>query len=55
MANAMLLYARPNKKFFYYAVKYAQRVHGVIHVKDLIENGGIPSTHLFYSRDQNIM
>ena len=44
MANTMLLHARLNKKFFFYAVRYAQRIHDVIPVKDLIDNQGLPTT-----------
>ena len=44
MANTMLLHARMNKKFFFYAVKYAQRIHDVIPIKDLIDNQGLPTT-----------
>ena len=44
MANAMLLHARLNKKCFFYAAKYAQRVHDVIPIKDLIDNQGLPTT-----------
>ena len=47
MANTMLLHARLNKKFFFYAVKYAQRVHDVIPVKDLVDNQGLPTTPYF--------
>ena len=47
MANTMLLHARLNKKFFYYAAKYAQRVHDVIPVKDLIDDKGLPTTPHF--------
>ena len=35
MANTMIIHARLSKKFFYYAVKYAQYIHDVIPVKDL--------------------
>ena len=40
----MLLHARLRKKFFYYATKYAQRVHDVIHVRDLFDVDGLPTT-----------
>ena len=34
LANTLLLHARLNRKFFYYAVKYAQYIFDVIPVKD---------------------
>ena len=47
MANTMLLHARLNKKFIFYAVKHAQRVHNVIPVKDLVDNQGLPTTSYY--------
>ena len=44
MANIMLLHARLSKRFFYYAAKYAQRVHDVIPVRDLFDANGLPTT-----------
>ena len=44
IANTMLLHARLSKKFFYYAAKYAQRVHDVIPVKELCDKDGLPTT-----------
>ena len=44
LANAMLIHARLSKKFFYYAIKYAQYTHDVIPVKDLTDKYGLPST-----------
>ena len=55
MANTMLLHARLNKKFFFYAVKYAQRVHDVIPVKDSVDNQGFQPLLITYSQDQNLM
>ena len=43
MANTMLLHARLSKKFFYYAAKYAQRVHDVIPVRDIFDSDGLPT------------
>ena len=43
----MLSHARLNKKFFFYAVKYAQRVHDMITVKDLVDNQGLPTTRYY--------
>ena len=37
LANTMIIHARLSKKFFYYAVKYAQFIHDVIPVKDLLD------------------
>ena len=44
IANTMILHARLSKKFFYYAVKYAQLIHDVIPVKDLHDKNGLPCT-----------
>ena len=41
----MLLHARLSKRFFYYAAKYAQRVHDVIPVRDLFDADGLPAAH----------
>ena len=40
----MVIHARLSKKFFYYAVKYAQYIHDVIPVKDLNDKNGLPCT-----------
>ena len=37
----MILHARLNEKFFYYAVKYAQMAHGAIPVRDLFDVDGL--------------
>ena len=44
LANTMIIHARLSKKFFYYAVKYAQFIHDVIPVKDLLDENGLPCT-----------
>ena len=44
MANTMIIHARLSKKFFYYAVKYAQYIHDVIPVRDLNDETGLPCT-----------
>jgi len=44
MANTMIIHARLSKKFFYYAIKYAQYMHDVIPVKDLNDENGLPCT-----------
>ena len=44
LANTLLLHARLNRKFFYYAVKYAQYIHDVIPVRDLLDENGLPTT-----------
>ena len=38
------MHARLNRKFFYYAVKYAQYIHDVIPVCDLLDENGLPIT-----------
>ena len=38
LANTLLLHARLNRKFFYYAAKYAQYIHDVIPVRDLLDS-----------------
>ena len=43
----MILHARLNRKFFYYAVLYAQFIHDVIPVKDLKDDTGSPTTPYF--------
>ncbi len=40
----IILHTRLSRKFFYYAAKYAQRVHDVIPVKDLCDKEYLPST-----------
>ena len=40
----MIIHARLSNKFFYYAVKYAQFVHDIIPVKDLLDKNGIQYT-----------
>ena len=47
LANTMILHARLNRKFFYYAVLYAQFIHDVIPVKDLKDDTGSPTTPYF--------
>ena len=42
MTNTMIIHARLSKKFFYYAIKYAQYIHDVIPVKDLNDENGLP-------------
>ena len=44
LANTLLLHARLNRKFFYYAAKYAQYIHDVIPVRDLLDENGLPTT-----------
>ena len=44
LANTLLLHARLNRKFFYYAVKYAQYIHDIIPVRDLTDQHGLPTT-----------
>gem|GEM_PF-2876143 len=44
LANTLLLHARLNRKFFYYAVKYAQYIHDVIPVRNLQDKDGLPTT-----------
>ena len=44
MTNTMLLHAGLSKNFFYYTVKYAQRVYGVIPVRGLLDTDGLPTT-----------
>ena len=55
MANTILLYARLNKKFFFYAAKYAQRVHDVIPVKDLVTIKDSQLLLINYFQGQNLM
>ena len=55
MADTMLLHARFNKKFFYYAVKYTKRVNDVIPVKDLIDNKDLSTTPHFLLLGSNLM
>ena len=38
------MHARLNRKFFYYAVKYAQYIHDVIPVRNLLNENGLPTT-----------
>ena len=44
LANTLLIHARLNRKFIFYAVKYAQYIHDVIPVKDLNDKHGFPTT-----------
>ena len=44
LANTLLIHARLNRKFIFYAVKYAQYIHDVIPVKDLNDKHGFPIT-----------
>ena len=44
LANTLLLHARLNRRFFYYAAKYAQYIHGIIPVQDLLDEHGLPTT-----------
>ena len=52
LANTLLLHARLNRKFFYYAVKYAQYIHDVIPVKDLNDQKGFPTTPFFLATNR---
>ena len=47
LANTMMIHARLNRKFFYYAVLYAQFIHDVIPIKDLKDASGLPTTPYF--------
>ena len=40
IGNTMILHARLRKKFFYYVIKYAQFIHGVVPVRDLQDKNG---------------
>ena len=44
LANTLLIHARLNRKFIFYAVKYAQYIHDVIPVKELNDKYGFPTT-----------
>ena len=43
LANTMILHAKLSRKFFYCAVKYAQRGYDVIPVKELYDSDGLPA------------
>ena len=47
LANTLLVHTRLNRKFFYFAVKYAQYIHGIIPVRDLVDDDGLPTTPYF--------
>ncbi len=38
-----MLHAQLNRKFFYYAVKYAQYIHDVLPVQNLLDKDGHPT------------
>ena len=44
LANTLLIHARLNWNFIFYAVKYAQYIHDVMPVKDLNNKYGFPTT-----------
>ena len=44
LANTMIIHARLSRKFFNYAVKYAQFIHDVIPVRELLDQNGLPCT-----------
>ena len=52
ISKYLLLHARLNRKFFYYAVKYAQYIHGVIPVKNLNDKKGFPTTPFFLATNR---
>ena len=52
LANVLLLHARLNRKFFYYAVKYAQYIHDVIPVKNLLDEDGHPTTPYYLATNR---
>ena len=43
MANSLILNARLSPKFFAYALKYAEKMHDVIPVRDLTDDAGRPT------------
>ena len=47
LSNTMILHARLNRKYFYYAVYYAQFIHDVTPVGDLKDGTGSPTTPYF--------
>ncbi len=40
----MIIHTRLSRKFFYYAVKYAQFIHDTIPVRELLDQNGLPCT-----------
>ena len=44
LSNTFLLHARLNRRFSYYAAKYAQYIHDIIPVRDLLDDHGLPTT-----------
>ena len=52
LANTLLLHARLNRKFFYYAAKYAQYIHNILPVKDLYDAEGLPTTPHFLATNR---
>ncbi len=44
LADTLLLHAHLNRKFFYYAVKYAQYIHDVIPIRNLHNKDGLLTT-----------
>ena len=44
LANTMLVHARLNTKIILYALKYAEKIHGVIPVRNLVDEEGKPTT-----------
>ena len=44
------MHARLNRKFFYYAAKYAQYIHDVIPVRDLLGKNGLPTTPYYLAK-----
>ena len=53
LVNTLLLYARLNRKFFYYAAKYTQYIHDVIPVRDLLDENGLPTTPNYFATGRN--
>lgn len=44
LANIMLIHARLSTKFIFYALKYAEKIHDVIPVRNLVDEEGKPTT-----------
>ena len=44
LANILLIHARLSTKFFYFVAKYAEKIHDIMPIRNLINDYGMPTT-----------
>ena len=56
LANSMLIHAQLSTKFIYYALKYAEKVHDIMPIRNLIDKEGKPTTphYLAFKRQPKV-